>query len=168
VLGVSRAEVDALDALLPTDRVKDVQTDLDIGVRDADQVQSTADSEHCEPLLGHRLEPYEVEDVVGSSRKELADRLDGFRFCGVDDVGGAESLGLVESLRLDVDDYDPRSACDARATNRIKPNSSGAGDHDRVPGANVCGVQDGTSAGTTPHPSSAAWGNGSSLGTTAS
>jgi hypothetical protein len=138
MLAVGRAEVDALDALLPTDRVKDVQTDLDIGVRHA---------EHCEPLLGYRLEPYEVENVISSSRKEIADGLDVFRFLGVDDVGGAESLGLVESFRLDVDDDDPRSASNARSTNGVEPNSSGAENHDRVAGANVCGVQDGTGAG---------------------
>jgi hypothetical protein len=49
MLAVGRAEVDALDALLPTDRVKDVHTDLDIGPRHADKVQSATDSEHCEP-----------------------------------------------------------------------------------------------------------------------
>src|SRR5260370_33663695 len=146
-LAVGRAEVDALNCLLPTDRVRDVHTDFDIGPRHADQVQSTSDSEHCEPLLGDRLEPYEVEDVICSFRQKIADGLDGLSFCGIDDVGGTKSQGLVESLRLEVDDDDPRRACDARSTNGIEPNSSGAEDHDRVPGANVCGVQDGTGAG---------------------
>jgi hypothetical protein len=35
----------------------------------ADQVQSAAGAEHGEPLLGHRLQPDEVKDVVGSFGK---------------------------------------------------------------------------------------------------
>src|SRR5580693_8543969 len=136
MLAVGRAEVDALDALLPTDRVKDVHTDLDIGPRHADKVQSTADPEHGEPLFGHRLEPYEVENVICSFRQEIADGLDGFRRRGIDDIGSAESFGLVESVLLNVDDDDPRRARDAGSTNGIEPNSSGSEDHDRVPGAN--------------------------------
>jgi hypothetical protein len=85
--------------------------------------------------------------MICSSRQKVAHGLDGFRLGGVNYVAGAESSGLVESLRLDVDDDDPRRACDARPTNGIEPNSSGAEDHDRVPRANVCGVQDGTGAG---------------------
>src|SRR4029077_20337 len=133
--------------MLPPNRGHDIQSHLDIGPCHPDQVKSTADAEHCEPLLGHRLQPYEVENVIGPSGKEIADGLDGVRFCGIDYVGGAEPSGLVESLRLDVNDHDPRSACDARSTNGIEPNSSGAEDHDRLPGVNVCGVQDGTGAG---------------------
>jgi hypothetical protein len=91
--------------------------------------------------------PHEVEDVICSFGQKITDGFDGLCFCGIDDVGGAESSGLVESLRLEVDGDDPRSACDARPTNGIEPNSSGAEDHDRVPGADVCGVQDGTGAG---------------------
>jgi hypothetical protein len=68
-LEVGRAVVDSLDALLPTDRVKDVHTHLDFGPRHADKVQSTTDAEHCQPLLAHGLEPYEVEDVISSSRQ---------------------------------------------------------------------------------------------------
>src|SRR5258708_24643083 len=77
----------------------------------------------------------------------MREGVEGFWFWGMDEVGGTKWPGLVESLRLEVDDDDPRRACDARCTNGIEPNSSGAEDHDRVPGANVCGVQDGTGAG---------------------
>src|SRR5689334_10210016 len=61
--------------------------------------------------------------MVGSSGKEITD-------------------GLVESLRLDVDNNDPRSSCDARPTNGIEPNTSSTEDHDCVPGTNIRGVQD--------------------------
>ncbi len=141
-LAVGRAEVDALDALLPADRVKDVHADLDLWSRHTDQVKPTTDAEHCEPLLGDRFLPHEVEDVIRSSWQKVADGLDGFRLGGIDDVGGAKSSGLVESLRLDVDDDDPRSACDARPTNGIESNSSSAEDHDCVAGADVRRVQD--------------------------
>ncbi len=49
--------------------------------------------------------------MICSSRQKITDGLDGFRLDGIDDVGGSESSGLVESLRLDVDDDDPRSTC---------------------------------------------------------
>src|SRR5579862_3082901 len=101
-LCVSRAEIYSRDALLSANRTKNVHTDVDFGFRHSDQVQATADSEHCEPLLGHCLQPYEVEDVISSGWQEIADGLDGFRRHGVDDVGGAESSGHVEALLLDV------------------------------------------------------------------
>src|SRR6266849_5438480 len=85
--------------------------------------------------------------MIRSFRQKVAHGLDRFSLGGVNDVGGPESSGLVESLRLDVDDDDSRSACDARSTNSVEPHSSGAEDRNRVPGGNVCSVQDGTGAG---------------------
>jgi len=146
-LEVSRAEVDALHALLPGDRVEDVHTDLDIRSRHADQVQSATDSEHCEALLGDRFLPHEVENMVGSSRQKITGDFNRFRLAGVDYVGGAESSGLIKSLRLDVDDDDPRCSSNTRSTNGVEPNSSGAEDHDRVAGGNVGRVQDRSGAG---------------------
>ena len=84
--------------------------------------------------------------MVGSFLQKIADGLHRLRLCGVDDVGGAEAPGLVESLLLDVDDDDPGRAREARAAYRIEPNASGAEDHDRVAGAYVSRVQDGTRA----------------------
>src|SRR5580700_4557886 len=84
--------------------------------------------------------------MIRSSRQKVAYGLDGFRCRGIDDVGGAESSSLFESLRLDVDDDDPRSACNARSTNGVKPHPSRAEDHNRVAGVNVGRVQDGAGA----------------------
>src|SRR5260370_36876594 len=144
MLEVGRAEVDALDAILPTDRAHDVDGDLDIGFGDPDQVKSAADAEHGESLLGHRLQPNEVKYVIGSFRQEIADGLDRFRLRGVDDVGGAKSSGLVESLRLNIDDDDPRRTGDARSAHAIQPNATGADDDDGVASIDMSGVQDGT------------------------
>jgi hypothetical protein len=147
VLGVSRAEVHALNTLLPTNRVKDVHADLNIGSRHPDEVQSTSDAKRFEPLLSHQFLPHKVEDMIGSVRQKITDGVDGIRLKGVDNIGGSEASGLVESLLLDVDDDDPRSAGDARATHCIEANASGAEDHDSVAGANVSRVQDGTGTG---------------------
>jgi hypothetical protein len=48
-----------MNAFLPVDRAHDVKTDLDIGPCHPYQVKSTPDTEHAEPLFGHRLEPHE-------------------------------------------------------------------------------------------------------------
>jgi len=74
-LEVGRPEVDALDALLPTDRVKDIQSEVDLRFVHSDEIESTTDAQHCEPLLGDRLLPYEVEDVIGPLRKQITDGL---------------------------------------------------------------------------------------------
>jgi hypothetical protein len=94
----------------------------------------------------HRLQSDEVEDVIGSFRKKIADGLDGFALGGVNDVGCAELLCRVQSFRLDVDDDDPRRASDTRATYGVEANASGAKDHNGVAGADVCGIQHGTGA----------------------
>src|SRR5258706_16239376 len=54
---------------------------------------------------------------------------------------------LFRSLRLNVDDHDPRCAGDARTANGIEPDAAGAEDHDRVARAHVGGVQDGARTG---------------------
>src|SRR5579872_532440 len=54
-LEVRGAEVDALDALLPADGVKDVQVEADLGFGYSDEIKSAADAQHGEPLLGDLL-----------------------------------------------------------------------------------------------------------------
>jgi hypothetical protein len=93
-------------------------------------------------LLGDRLLPYEVEDVIGPLRKQITDGLYRLRLCGIDDIGGTKSSGLFESLLLDVDDDYSRCTGDARPTNSIEPDPSCTEDHDCVTGANVRSIQD--------------------------
>ena len=134
----------ALNALLPVYRVHNVHPDLHIAPRHSDQIESAADAKHGEPLFSHRLQSNKVKDVIGSFRKEIVDRLDGFALGGVNDVRCAESPCRVESFRLDVDDDNPRRASDARATYCVETNASGAKDHNGVAGADACCIQDGT------------------------
>jgi hypothetical protein len=141
-LEVGGAVVDALDPPLPGDCAHDVQGHVDIRSREPHEIETAADAEHLEPRLGHRFHADEVEDVVGPSRQEVADGLDGFGLRGVDDIGRAESAGGIESLVLDVDDDDPRRPRDARAADGVEPDPTGA-DHDYgIARADVRGVQD--------------------------
>ena len=98
------------------------------------------------PCSATDFNPTKSKDVVGSFRQKIADGLHRRRLCGVDDVGGTEAPGLIESLLLDIDDDDPRRAREARAANRIESHAASAEDHDRLAGADVGGVQDGTGA----------------------
>jgi len=84
--------------------------------------------------------------VISSYREEIADGLYRVRFRGVYDLSRTESSGLVEALRLDVNNNDPRRSSDARAADSVEPNPSCAEDDDRVPSAYLRGVQDRTSA----------------------
>src|SRR5579862_6387529 len=142
MLEVGRAEVHALDALLAADGAEDVQIDVYLGSDDPDEVECAARAQHGETLLGYRLQPYEVEDVIGSSWQKIPHRFNRLRFCGIDDVGGTESSCRVQPLRLDVDGDYPRGASDARAADCIKPDASGPDDHNRIAGAHIGGVQD--------------------------
>jgi hypothetical protein len=54
-LEVGGAEVHALNALLASDRVKDVHVEHDLGLGDADEIEAAADAKHGEPLLRHRF-----------------------------------------------------------------------------------------------------------------
>jgi hypothetical protein len=130
----------------PPDRAEDVQTHFDFWRRHSDQVNSTARAKHRESLLGHLLQSHEVEDVVGSSRQQIAYCLDGLRLLGVDYVSRPESFGCLEPFRMDVDHDDPQRAGDARATHGIEPNASGAEDYYAVAGGNTCGIQDSAGA----------------------
>src|ERR1700720_459938 len=84
--------------------------------------------------------------MISSSRQKVAYGLDGFRLGGVNDVSGTKSPGRVKSFRLDVDDDDPRSSCDARSTNGIESNPSSTEYHHGVASADVRCVQDRASA----------------------
>src|SRR5260370_8425366 len=64
------------------------------------------------------------------------------RLGGVNDVRSTKSLGLFESLLLNVDDDYSRCTGDARPTNSIEPDPSCTEDHDCVTGANVRSIQD--------------------------
>src|SRR4029077_21264851 len=79
--------------------------------------------------------------------EETTDGFDRLGFCGINDVGRAESLGRLQPLWLNVDDHNPRCAGDARTANGIEPDAAGTEDHDRVASAHVSGVQDGARAG---------------------
>ena len=85
--------------------------------------------------------------MIGASRKQSANRLNGFGLGGIDYISCAELFGCFQPLRLDVDSHDPRRANDACAAYRIKPDASGAENHDRVAGVHVCGIQNGARAG---------------------
>ena len=74
--------------------------------------------------------------------KELADGLDRLGRRGVDDIGRAESFGLIQSLRLDIDNNDPRRTSEAGPADGIESDPSCAEDDDSVPSAYVRGVQD--------------------------
>jgi hypothetical protein len=66
VLEVGRAEVHPLNALLAADGAEDVQIDVYLGSDDPDELESPSHAQHRETLLCYRLQPYEVEDVIGS------------------------------------------------------------------------------------------------------
>ena len=53
-------------------------------------------------------------------------------------------LGRFEPLGLDVDDHNPRRASEASAADSIKPQASGAEDHDSIARGYAGSVQDGT------------------------
>ena len=135
------------NALLAADCVKDVHVEADLGLGNADEIEAAADAQHGKPLLRHRFQTDEVENVVGASGEERADGFDRFGFGGVNDIGCAEPLPRLQPLWLNVDDDNPRRAGDARTTDGVKPNATGAEDHDRVAGAHIGNVQDRARAG---------------------
>jgi hypothetical protein len=97
------------------------KSDVDFGFRHADQVESTADAKHGEPLLGHRLQSHKVKDVIGTSGRRSRTASTGLLF--VESMTSVAPNRRAASSRfcLDVDDNDPRSAGYARATNGIEP-----------------------------------------------
>jgi hypothetical protein len=106
--------------------------------------------------------------MVGSSRKEITDSLDRRGFRGIDDISGTEPFGLVESLRLDVDDDDPRSAAMRAPLTALSPTPPAPKITTVSPALTFAVFKTEPAPVTTPQPSSAAWANGSSLGRTAS
>lgn len=125
MLKVGRAEIYALDAFLAADRIKDVQIDVDLWSGYTDEIGSPAHAKHGETLLGYRLQPHEVEDMIGSSSQKIADGLNRLGFCGINDIGGTESSCRLQSPRLNVDHDYPRRAGDVRAADQIEPDASG-------------------------------------------
>ncbi len=106
-LRVGRAEIHTHDPLLVPDRAKDVQTDIDVGFRHADQVEPTSHAKHGKALLGHQLQSHEIKDVIRTSWQKIAHGFDRLVRRGVDDIRRPESSGRVESFLLDVDHDDP-------------------------------------------------------------
>src|SRR4029453_9580269 len=105
-LHVSGPEIHTYDALLATDRTKDVQTDVNFGLCHTDQIESTADGKHGQPLFSHGLQSHEVKAVIRTSWQKVAHGFHRFCMRGVDNISRTESLGCVESLLLEVDDND--------------------------------------------------------------
>ena len=95
---VGGPEVHALNTLLTADRVKDVHVEADFRLGDADEIEAAADPQHGEPLLGHRFQTDEVENVVSASGEESADGFDRFGFGGVNDIGCAEPLRRLQPM----------------------------------------------------------------------
>src|SRR5580692_8232956 len=107
--------------------------------------------------------------MISSILKELADGLDRLGRRGVDDIGRAESFGLIQSFRLDINNNDPRRTSEECPADGIESDPSGTGDNDRIAPALTFAVFNTEPAPVTPpQPSSAACGNGISLGTAAS
>jgi hypothetical protein len=71
-LRVGRAEIHAHDALLAPDRAEDIQTDVDVGFRDADQVEPAPHAKHGEALFGHQFQSDEIKDVIRPSGQKVA------------------------------------------------------------------------------------------------
>jgi hypothetical protein len=78
-LEIGGTEVHALDALLAADRIKDVQLDADLGFGYTDEIKSAANAQHSQTLFSYLFQPHEVEDMICTTRQEIANCFDWIR-----------------------------------------------------------------------------------------
>src|SRR4029077_4607723 len=105
-LEVGGTEVHALDTLLAADRIKDGQLDADLGFGYTDEIKSATNAQHSEALFSYLFQPHKIEDMVCTTRQEIASCFDWIRLGRINDICRTELFRHIESFRLNVDDDD--------------------------------------------------------------
>src|SRR4029077_16013816 len=78
-LEVRGTEVHALDAPLAADRIKDIQLDADLGSGHTDEIKSATNAQHSEASFSYLFQPHKIEDMVCTTREEIANCFDWIR-----------------------------------------------------------------------------------------